>query len=163
MNLIPQAFRFSSIQSPSHVWLFATPWIVARQASRSITNSWSPPKPMSIELVMPPNHLIFCCPLLLLPSIFPSIRVFSNGSWSCKDAFVVSHFSCVWLFVTLWTVAHQALLFIGFSRQEYWSRLLCPPPGDLPNLGIKLRSHTLQADSLPSQPPGKPKLNITFL
>ena len=83
MNLIPQAFRFSSIQSPSHVWLFATPWIVARQASLSITNSWSPPKPMSIELVMPPNHLIFCCPLLLLPSIFPSIRVFSSESTLC--------------------------------------------------------------------------------
>ena len=141
----------------------ATPWTAAHQASLSITNSGSLLKLISIELVMPSNYLILCRPLLLLPSIFSSIRVFSNGSWSCKDAFVVSHFSCVWLFVTLWTVAHQALLFIGFSRQEYWSRLLCPPPGDLPNLGIKLRSHTLQADSLPSKPPGKPKLNITFL
>ena len=140
-----------------------TPWTAAHQASLSITNSGSLLKLISIELVMPCNYLILCCPLLLLPSIFSSIRVFSNGSWSCKDAFVVSHFSCVWLFVTLWTVAHQALLFMGFSRQEYWSRLLCPPPGDLPNLGIKLRSHTLQADSLPSKPPGKPKLNITFL
>ena len=71
---------FSSVQSLSHVWLFVTPWIAARQASLSITNSWSLPKPMSIESVMPSNHLILCRPLLLLPSIFPSIRVFSNES-----------------------------------------------------------------------------------
>ena len=70
----------SSVQSLSHVWVFPTPWIVARQASLSITNSRSPPKPMSIELVMPSNHLILCCPLLLLPSIFSNIRVFSNAS-----------------------------------------------------------------------------------
>ena len=55
----------------------------ARQTSLFITNSWSPPKPMSIELMMPSNHLIFCCPLLFLPSIFPSIRVFSNESALC--------------------------------------------------------------------------------
>ena len=58
----------------------ATPWSPAHQASLSITNSWSPPKPMSIESVMPSNHLIFCHPLLLLTSIFPSIRVFSIES-----------------------------------------------------------------------------------
>ena len=57
-----------------------TPWTAARQASLSITNSWSQPKPMFIESVMPSNHLILCCPLLLLPSIFPSIRVFSTES-----------------------------------------------------------------------------------
>ena len=73
----------SSVQSLSHVWLFATPWTTARQASLSITNSRSPPKPMSIESVMPSNHLILCRPLLLLPSIFPSIRVFSNESALC--------------------------------------------------------------------------------
>ena len=72
--------QFSSVQSLSLVWLFATPWTAAHQASHSIINSQSPPKPMSIELVMPSNHLILCCPLLLLPSIFPSIRVFSNES-----------------------------------------------------------------------------------
>ena len=72
--------QFSSVQSLSCVWLFVTPWTAARQASLSITNSWSPPKPMSIESVMPSNHLIVCHPLLLLPSIFPSIRVFSNES-----------------------------------------------------------------------------------
>ena len=60
-----------------------TPWTAARQASLSITNSRSPPKPMSIELVMPSNHLILCRPRLLLPSIFPSIRVFSNESVLC--------------------------------------------------------------------------------
>ena len=73
-------FAFSSVQSLSRVWLFATPWTTARQASLSITNSQSPPKPMSIELVMSSSHLIFCHPLLLLPSIFPSIRVSSNES-----------------------------------------------------------------------------------
>ena len=73
-------YSISSVQLLSHVRLFATPRTVARQASLSITNSWSPPKPMSIVSVMPSNHLILCCPLLLLPSIFPSIRVFSTES-----------------------------------------------------------------------------------
>ena len=71
---------FSSVQSLSRVWFFVTPWIVAHQASLSITNSRSLLKLMSIESVMPSNHLILCCPLLLSPSIFPSIRVFSNES-----------------------------------------------------------------------------------
>ena len=70
----------SSVQSLSCVQLFATPWIAARQASLSITNSRSSLRLMSIKSVMPSNHLILCCPLLLLPSIFPSIRVFSNES-----------------------------------------------------------------------------------
>ena len=69
-----------SVQSLSRVWLFAVPWTTACQASLSITSSQSPPKPMSIELVMPSNHLILCHPLLLLSSIFPSIRVFSNDA-----------------------------------------------------------------------------------
>ena len=69
--------QFSSVQSLSHVQLFATPWTAACQASLSITSSRSPPKLMSIESVMPSNCLILCSPLLLL-SIFPSIRVFSN-------------------------------------------------------------------------------------
>ena len=71
---------FSSVQLLSRVRLFATPWITARQASLSITNSRSLLKLMSIESVMPSSHLILCRPLLLLPSIFPSIRVFSNES-----------------------------------------------------------------------------------
>ena len=69
-----------SVQSLSRVQLFATPWTTARQASLSITNSWSPPKPMSIESMMPSNHLILCHPLLLLPPILPSIMVFSSES-----------------------------------------------------------------------------------
>ena len=72
--------QFSSVQSLSHVRLFVTPWNRTRQASLSITNSRSSLKLMSIESVMPFNHLILCHPLLLLPSIFPSIMVFSNES-----------------------------------------------------------------------------------
>ena len=75
--------KFSSVQLFSYVWLFATPWTAAHQSSLSITNSWSLPKLMSIESVMPSNHLILCHPLLLLPSIFPSIRVFLNESALC--------------------------------------------------------------------------------
>ena len=75
--------QFSSVQSLSHVRLFATPWTTARQASLSITNSWSLPKLMPIELVMPSNHLILCHPLFLPPSIFPNIRIFSNESVFC--------------------------------------------------------------------------------
>ena len=72
--------EISSVQLLSHVWLFATPWASAHQASLSITNSRSPPRLISIESVMPSNHLIFCHPLLLPPSIFPSIKVFSDES-----------------------------------------------------------------------------------
>ena len=75
--------RFSSVPSLSRVWLFATPWTAAYQASLSITNSRSLLKLMSTELVMPSNHLILCHPLLFLPSIFLSIRVFSNESVLC--------------------------------------------------------------------------------
>ena len=78
--ILAQCDLFSSVQLLSHVRLFATPWTAACQASLSITNSRSPPKPMSIELVMPSKHLILCCPFLLLPSIFPIIRIFSNES-----------------------------------------------------------------------------------
>ena len=77
---IANQMHLASVQSFSHVRLFATPRTAALQASLSITNSQSLLKLMSIELVMPSNHLILCCPLLLLPSIFPSIRVFSNES-----------------------------------------------------------------------------------
>ena len=80
---ILSTFASSSVQSLSCVRLFVTPWTAARQASLSITNSWSLLKLMPIKLVMPSNHLILCHPLLFLPSIFPSIRVFSNESVLC--------------------------------------------------------------------------------
>ena len=76
-------YTFVAVQSLSHVRLFVTPWTVACQAFLSITNSQSLFKLMSIESVMPSNHLILCRPLLLLSSTFPSIRVFSNESVLC--------------------------------------------------------------------------------
>ena len=79
LRKIQQVYKeFSSVQLLSHVRLFATPWAAAHQASLSITSSQSLLKLMSIELVMPSNHLILCCPLILLPSIFHRIRIFSN-------------------------------------------------------------------------------------
>ena len=85
-QLTLEQYRFelrSSVQLLSCVWLFVIPWTAAHQASLTNTNSWSLLKLMSIELVMPYNHLILCRPLLLLHSIFPSIRVFSNESVLC--------------------------------------------------------------------------------
>ena len=79
----PGSPQFSSVQSLNRVWLFVIPWTAAHQGSLSITNSRSLLKLMSIESGMSSNHLILCCPLLLLPSIFPSIRVFSNESVPC--------------------------------------------------------------------------------
>ena len=76
ITICSDSVQFSSIQSLSHVWLFATPWITARQASLSITNSQSSLRLTSIESVMPSSHLILCCPLLLLPPIPPSISLF---------------------------------------------------------------------------------------
>ena len=82
-SFLVTAMPFSSVQSLSCVWLFATPWTAACHASLSITNPQSLLKLMSIESVMPSNHLILCHPLLLLPSIYPIIRVFSNESVLC--------------------------------------------------------------------------------
>ena len=86
---------FSSVKSPSYIRLFVTPWTAAHQASLSITNSWSLLKLMSIESVMPSIHLILCRPFFLLPSIFPSIRVFSKGlvlriRWAKYQSFIFS-------------------------------------------------------------------------
>ena len=83
-NMNPLSIDFlSSVQSLSHIWLFVNPWTAARQASLSIINSWSLLKLISIESVMPSRHLILCHPLLLPPSIFLSIRVFSIESVLC--------------------------------------------------------------------------------
>ena len=121
--------QFSSFQSLSRVRLFVTPWTVACQASLSTTNSHSLLKLMSIKSVMPSNHLILCRPLVLLPLIFPSIRVFSNESvlhirwpkyWSFSFSISSSNeYSGLISFATLWTVAHQAPLPMGLFRQEY--------------------------------------------
>ena len=149
-------------------------------------NSWSWLKLMSIEFVMSFNHLILCHPLLLLSSIFPSIRVFSRESvfhmrrpkhWSFRFSITPSNeypglislgltglislsevkpLSRAWLFATPWTVAYKAPLSMEFSRQEYWSGLPFPSPGDLSDLGIEPRSPALWADALPSEPTGKP-------
>ena len=121
-----------------------TPWTAAHQAYLSITNSWSLLRLTSIESVMPSSHLILCRPLLLLPSIFPSIKVFSSESSSHQvarvnaDSFLkiflllilccCCRFSRVQLFVTPETVAHQAPLSLGFSRQKYWSGFPFPSP-----------------------------------
>ena len=94
------SYSISSVHSLSHAQLFVTPQTAVRQASLSITKSWSLLKLMSIGLVMPSNSLILCCPLLLLPSIFPSIRVFSKESVLCIRSF------CLFI------------LFMGFSRQD---------------------------------------------
>ena len=94
----------SSVQSLSCIWVFATPWTAACQASLSITSSWSLPKLMSIESVMPSNHLVLCHPLLLLSSIFPSVRVFSNKLtlWMVAKVlgFQLQHQSLQWIFRT---------------------------------------------------------------
>ena len=82
-NMSFMYIQFSSVHSLSHVQLFVTPWTAAHQASLSLTNSWSLLKLISIKLVKPSNHFIICSSLLLLPSIFPSIRVFSNESVIC--------------------------------------------------------------------------------
>ena len=98
-------YSFCSVQLLSDVWHFATPWTTACQASLSITNSRNLLKLMSIELVMPSNHIILCHPLLLLPSTFPSIRVFSNESvlcirWPKYWEFQLQHHSYQWVFRT---------------------------------------------------------------
>ena len=146
-TLFTRSIQFSSVTQS--VWLFTTPWTAVHQAFLSITNFQSLLKFMSIESIMLSNHLIFCRPLLL-PSIFPSIRVFSNesvlrircpGVLTCSNLCVCVKLlqSCLTLF-DLWTIARQAPLSMGFSRQEYWSGLPCPPPWDLPNPGIEPRS-----------------------
>ena len=114
--------QFSSVQLLSHVRrLFATPWTAARQASLSITNSWSLLKLMSIESVMPSNHLTLCHPLLPQPSIFPSIRVFSNESvlcirWPKYWSFIISPSDEYSGLISLGLIGWISLQFKGLSR-----------------------------------------------
>ena len=82
-HTVPVTQQFNSVQSPCRVWVFATPWTPARQVSLLITNSWSLLRLVSVESVMPSNHLILCRPLHFLSSVLPSIRVFSNESVLC--------------------------------------------------------------------------------
>ena len=126
-HLIPSGLQFSpetvhqlqkllsSVQLLSYVWLFATPWTAACQASLSITNSWSLLKLMSVESVMPSNHLILCCPLLLPPSIFPSIRVFSYKSVLCI------RWPKYWRFS--FSKSYYRVFFLFISRLEYLGEL----------------------------------------
>ena len=136
------------VQSLSRVQPFANPWTTAHQASLSFTISWSLLKLMSIESMMPSNCFILCYPLLLLPSTFPSIRVFSNESPPCirwpkywSFTFSISpsseysgliSFKIDWFDPMDYTVC-QAPPSMRVFRKEYWSGLPFPPPGDLPN------------------------------
>ena len=165
---------FSSVQSLSRVRLFATPWITARQASLSITISQSSLR-LTKECLQSLNYVHYnehCGgPKEQWDIIKEMIYFLKQGLrvsvLSCSVAKLcptlgdliseVKSLSCmVWLFATPWTVDPQAPPSMGFSRQEYWSGFPFPSPGDLPDPGIKLGSPELQADSLPSEPPGKP-------
>ena len=126
----------SSVQSLIRVWIFATPWTAARQASLSITNSRSPPKPMSVVSVMPSNHLILCHPLLLLPSNFPSIRVFS------KESVLHIRWPKYWSFSFSISPSNEYLGLISF-RMDWLD--LCAIQGKLKSL---LQHHSSRASIL---------------
>ena len=111
--------QFSSVQSISRLRLFATPWIAARQASLSITISWSSPRPTFIESVMPSSHLILCHPLFLLPPIPPSIRVFSNESTLCMRWPKYWSFS----FSIIPSKEHPGLISFRIDWLDLWSPL----------------------------------------
>ena len=141
----PIQVQFSSVLSLSHVLLFATPWNAACQACLSITNSRSLLKLMSIQSVMPSNHLIFCHPLLLLPSIFPSISVFSSESgfrirwpkyWSFSFSISPSNeysglisFRMDWLDLLAVQGTLKSLLQYHSSKASIWGTL--SPPSDV--------------------------------
>ena len=121
-------------------------WVVSQFTYGRLEVRCSPP----ICLFYPQSFLLF----------FP-ICNWQNTLCVC----VLGHFSHAWHFATLWTVAHQAPLSIGFSRQEYWNGWPCPPPADLSDPGIEPTSPVspaLQADSLPTAPPGKPKIHFRW-
>ena len=115
--LILTPVGFTSVQSLSRVQLFVTPWTAARQASLSITNSWSSLRLMSIESVMPSNHLILCRPLLLLPPIPPSIRVFSlklcKITISSKTSIKCQYSGC-------WVILNKVVQKVLFKKEQQW-------------------------------------------
>ena len=124
----------SSVQSLSRVWLCATPWISAGQVSLSIANSRSLPKLMSIELVMPSSHLILCCPLLLLPPVPPSIRVFSNES-TPQQTKIKPHSAYSPVFPNSDWVSTYSLIHCNsyiHSTNSHLSQLVFWEPGTLP-------------------------------
>ena len=131
ISLCGSIFTFSSVQLLSHVLVFATSWIAAHQASLSITNSRSSLRLMSIESVMPSSHLILCHPLLLLPPILPSIRVFSNEStlcmrwpkyWSFSFSIIPSkEIPGLISFRMDWLVCTQGIVFHAKAMREKWT------------------------------------------
>jgi len=116
-----------SVQSLSRVWLFATPWIAARQASLTITNSWSLLKLMSIELAIPSNHLMLCCPILLPPSIFPvsgsfqMSQLFTSGSRSIgvsASASVLPMLSYLLIYCQEYNYIHDLACFLSINQSS---------------------------------------------
>ena len=139
-GLLPQTLQvFSPLHQPLHL-LFSYPEMVLPQIA-----TW--PTPFTPDIIFPMRSFLKIVPLPLPQgSYLPVLFCFSKAKL----------LSCVWFFATPWTVAYQAPLSMEFSRQEYWSGLPFPSPGDLPDAGIEPGSHTLQADALSPEPPGKP-------
>ena len=145
----------SVVQSLSRVRLFVIPWTTAHQASQSLTLSWSLLKLMSIELVMPSNHLILCCPLLLLPLIFPSIKVFSNESalhirWPkyCSFSFSISP-SSEYLGLISFRTDWFALHLVQGTLKTLLQHHRCPRPSNVLDLPYGLISSS--ACRIPAQ------------
>ena len=123
----------------------------AAKSRQSCTTLWVP-----IDSSLPGSAV----PGILQARTLEWVAISFSNAWKWKVK--VKSLSHVWLFVTPWTAAYQAPPSMGFSRQEYWSGLPFPSPGDLPNPGIEPGSPALQTDTLPSEPPGKPRLGYNF-
>ena len=150
---------FSTVQLLSRVRLFVTPWITASQASLSITNSQSLLKLMSIESVMPSNHLIFCCPLLLLPPIPPRIRVFSNESTLRMKMVLLTSKSFLRLlssdYLTFWFTHHVSFSNLGKVWRAWFKSIPMPAHPSVPMeekrmcWGMRFRQHKIEVRLLP--------------